>query len=172
MHFYFSTTSSGAPMQIKQASFPEDSETLKSLIREYIAWLDMDLSYRGFEQEMAQFEQLFTLPSGFFLMAHSDGGVVGCVGLLRHIESTAEVKRLYVKPSFRGQQLGEQLIRALIQKAQSHGFMRLILDAVPQTTAAQKLYQSMGFQQIEPYYDNPVPGTKFYELALDFPQAG
>lgn len=159
-------------MQISQASFPDDIETLKSIILEYIAWLDMDLSYRGFDQEMAQFEQLFTLPSGLFLIARSDGAVAGCVGLLRHSESTAEVKRLYVKPSFRGLQLGEQLIRALIQKAQSHGFMRLILDAVPQTTAAQKLYQSMGFQQIEPYYDNPIPGTKFYELALGGTQAG
>ena len=159
-------------MQIKQASIPEDSETLKSVIREYIAWLDMDLSYRGFDQEMAQFEQLFTLPSGLFLMARSGGAVVGCVGLLRHNASTAEVKRLYVKPSFRGQQLGEQLIRALIQKAQCHGFIRLVLDAVPQTTAAQKLYQSMGFQQTEPYYANPIPGTKFYELALDCPQTG
>lgn len=78
----------------------------------------MDLSYRGFEQEMAQLSRLFTRPSGLFLLAHD----MNCA--------------------------------------------RLILDTVPQTVYAQKLYEAMGFQQIAPYYANPVPGTKFYQLAL------
>lgn len=153
-------------MLINEASFPEDSESLKSIISEYIVWLDMDLSYRGFDQEMAKFDQLFTLPNGLFLMARSNDTVAGCVGLLRHSMDTAEVKRLYVRPKFRGQQLGQRLIQKLIKTAQGLNFKRLILDAVPQTIVAQQLYQSIGFQQTEPYYANPVPGTKFYELVL------
>ncbi len=153
-------------MFITDASFPSDAIELKAVIQEYVAWLDMDLSYRGFEQEMSQFEQLFTLPNGLFLIARSGGAVAGCVGLLRHSNTTAEVKRLYVRNAFRGQRLGKRLIEALIQRAQSLGFERLILDAVPQTIVAQQLYEDLGFQLIAPYYANPVPGTKFYTLPL------
>lgn len=151
---------------LTEASFPEDGERLKAVIREYVAWLDMDLSYRGFEQEMDRFDQIFTRPNGLFLMACSADAVAGCVGLLRHDASTAEVKRLYVRPGFRGLHLGERLITTLMDKAQSLGISRLILDAVPQTTVAQRLYESMGFQPMAPYYANPVAGTKFYSLAL------
>ena len=153
-------------MLIHEASFPADSACLKSIIGEYIGWLDMDLSYRGFDQEMAKFDQLFTLPSGLFLMARSNETVAGCVGLLRHDAGTAEVKRLYVRPEFRGQQLGQRLIQQLVITAQGLDIKRFILDAVPQTIVAQQLYQSMGFRQTDPYYAHAVPGTKFYELAL------
>jgi putative acetyltransferase len=126
----------------------------------------MDLSYRGFAQEMAAFDDLFTLPSGLFLMAVSGQDIAGCVGLLRHDASTAEVKRLYVRPGFRGLQLGEKLITALVDRARQLGYERLILDAVPQTVVAQQLYQAMGFEEIEPYYPSPVRGTKFFALSL------
>lgn len=153
-------------MLIREAVFPEDSEPLKSVIHEYIRWLDMDLSYRGFAQEMGNFDAIFTLPGGLFLIAQVNGEIAGCVGLLRHTEGTAEVKRLYVRPPFRGHQLGHQLITALIGRAQAIGCRQLVLDAVAQTTIAQQLYQAMGFQETEPYYANPVPGTKFFKLSL------
>jgi len=151
---------------ILEATLPMDRERLLAVIHEYIAWLDMDLSYRGFDQEMTQFNELFTLPSGLFLMAEVDGEIAGCGGLLRHSASTAEVKRLYVRPAFRGMRLGEQLMMALMARARQLGFERLILDAVPQTVVAQALYRAIGFQEIEPYYANPVAGTKFLALSL------
>lgn len=151
---------------LREATLPADSERLLAVIHEYIAWLDMDLSYRGFDQEMAQFNELFTLPSGLFLMAQVDDEIAGCGGLLRHTASTAEVKRLFVRPAFRGLQLGEKLVAALIARARQLGFERLILDAVPQTVVAQALYRAIGFQEIEPYYANPVPDTKFFALSL------
>lgn len=153
-------------MPIRTASFPADSAALQSLIREYVAWLDMDLSYRGFAEEMACFEQRFTLPSGLFLIADPAQTMAGCVGLLQHGQHTAEVKRLYVRPAFRGQRLGEKLIVALIERARQLGVRRLILDAVPQTTVAQQLYERLGFQETAAYYANPVPGTRFFALAL------
>jgi putative acetyltransferase len=151
---------------LREATFPADSVPLKALVSEYITWLDMDLSYRNFDQEMAAFDQLFTRPSGLFLVAESDGEMAGCVGLLRHDAGTAEVKRLYVRPKFRGLQLGKLLVDSLIQHASQLGYVRLILDAVPQTVVAQHLYRSIGFQHIEPYYPNPVSGTHFFALAL------
>ena len=153
-------------MHIREASFPADSQNLKTVIHEYIAWLDMDLSYRGFAQEMDAFDGLFTLPSGLFLMAVSGQEIAGCVGLLRHDAGTAEVKRLYVRPGFRGQQLGEKLITALVDRARQLGYARLLLDAVPQTVVAQQLYRAMGFEETAPYYPNPVPGTNFFALSL------
>lgn len=153
-------------MNITQAIFPADTHILKSMIREYVAWLDMDLSYRGFEQEMDRFEALFTLPGGLFLIAREQGREAGCVGLKRHDAQTAEVKRLYVRPAFRGQELGRRLMTELVLRARRLGFERLILDAVPQTVVAQQLYEAMGFTETAPYYPNPVPGTRFFELRL------
>lgn len=153
-------------MQIHAASFPADSEALTTVIREYVAWLDMDLSYRGFAEEMACFDERFTPPGGLFLIARSAQTIAGCVGLLRHTDHIAEVKRLYVRPAFRGQRLGERLIIALLERARELGVQHLILDAVPQTTVAQQLYERLGFQETPPYYANPVPGTRFFALAL------
>lgn len=154
------------PVQISLAVFPDDSCALKAIISEYVAWLDMDLSYRGFAQEMDSFDQLFTLPSGFFLMAKAGGEIAGCVGLLRHTPDTAEVKRLYVRPDYRGAQLGEKLMAGLVERAIGLGYQRLILDAVPQTHFAQRLYRSLGFEEIDPYYAKPVSGTRFFGLTL------
>ena len=153
-------------VMIQEASLPADSERLKSVIREYVRWLDMDLSYRGFAQEMEKFDKHFTLPNGLFLIAQAQQEIAGCVGLLRHTADTAEVKRLYVRPSFRGLRLGEKLIAALIKRATDLGCKRLILDAVPQTRVAQQLYLATGFQETQPYYANPVPGTRFFALSL------
>jgi len=151
---------------IKQADFPEDTQTLETLIHEYVSWLDMDLTSRGFYAEMAHIETVFSPPGGLFLIARCDGVAAGCVGLKRLPSHTAEIKRLYVKPAFRGQQLGRQLLNALFEKAAEHAIERLILDAVPQTVKAQRLYEEMGFRQIEAYYSDPVPGTRFYEIDI------
>jgi len=153
-------------MEIQEAVFPADSQRLIAVITEYVDWLDMDLSYRDFAAEMAQFDAIFTLPSGLFLLVVEGDEIAGCVGLLRHSATTAEVKRLYVRPAFRGQSLGEKLLDALITRATALGFERLVLDAVPQTVVAQGLYRAKGFEETAPYYANPVPGTKFFTLGL------
>ncbi len=156
---------------LREARLPADSPRLRAVIAEYIAWLDMDLSARGFAQEMAAFDNLFTLPSGLFLLAECGGEVAGCVGLLRHDDHTAEVKRLYVRPAHRGLRLGEQLMGTLVQRAAGLGFDRLILDldAVPPTVVAQRLYRTLGFEETAPYYPDPVAGTRFFALALKPP---
>ena len=152
--------------EIREATFPSDTAPLVAIVRAYVRWLDMDLSYRGFEQEMQSFEQTYTLPSGMFLIAEVPTEIAGCVGLLRHSDEVAEVKRLYVRPAYRGSALGEKLMHALIDKAKSLGFAKLVLDSVPQTAFAQMLYERLGFAETSPYYANPVPGTRFLELVL------
>ncbi|KAF0812674.1 putative N-acetyltransferase YsnE [Andreprevotia sp. IGB-42] len=151
---------------IRPARLPADHDRLLAVIHEYVQWLDMDLSYRGFTAEMAQFDTLFTLPSGLFLFAEHADDIAGCVGLLRHDAHTAEIKRLYVRPPYLGRQLGQQLLDALVSTAMQLGYTRLVLDAVPQTVVAQQLYLAYGFTEIAPYYANPLPGTRFFGLGL------
>ncbi len=155
------------PPRLREARLPADLPALQTVIREYVAWLGIDLSYRGFEQEMAVFGDLFTLPSGLFLLAEVEGELAGCCGLLRHDVQVAEVKRLYVRPAFRGLALGERLVQGVIGRARELGFTRLILDAVPPTLAAQALYVRLGFVEIAPYYPAPLPGTRFFRLDLN-----
>jgi len=155
---------------IREAAFPGDTERLVAIIREYVRWLDMDLSYRGFEEEMQAFEQTFTLPSGMFFIAEADsepdGELAGCAGLLRHSRTVAEMKRLYVRPAYRGLALGEKLVESVIDRARSLGYAKLVLDSVPQTAFAQRLYERLGFVETAAYYPNPVAGTRFLELVL------
>ena len=154
------------PLPIREASLPADSARLQRVIREYVAWLGMDLSYRGFEAEMADFDRTYTLPGGTFFLAQCGAETAGCAGLLRHDGAVAELKRVFVRPAFRGRDLGRRLVEAVIGKARALGFERLILDAVPPTTHAQRLYARMGFEEKAPFYDGAVPGTRFLALTL------
>jgi len=152
---------------IREALFPADAAALRALIDDYVRWLGLDLSYQGFDEEMAQLDRRYSPPDGLFLMAFVNGEAAGCVGLKRmEPAGTAEVKRLYVRPVHRGLRIGERLVAALKGRAGQMGFSRLLLDAVPQTVHAQRLYVAMGFREIAPYYPTPVEGTRFYELRL------
>jgi carbonic anhydrase len=164
-----STTSSAVTLRV--AHFPQDTAPLLALIREYLDWLNVDACARKADRELAELETLFSPPSGLFLMAHVDGALAGCAGLLKHPGPTAEVKRVYVRPAHRGLALGEQLVKQLMVMAPTLGAHRLILDAVPPTLFAQGLYRRLGFTETPPYYDDPEPGTRFFELHLSTPIA-
>lgn len=147
---------------IKDVIFPTDAEALNSLIREYVAWLDIDLSYQDFEGEMGEIESLFTLPNGLYTLAIINSKVAGGVGFKHMDAETAEVKRLYVRPEYQGCALGRALMTNLLKKLTGLGYKKVVLDAVPPTVHAKLLYESMGFYEIPPYFNNPTPNTKFY----------
>ncbi|UAW98569.1 GNAT family N-acetyltransferase [Halopseudomonas nanhaiensis] len=152
---------------IRDVMFPDDAQELNSLIREYVEWLNIDLSYQDFEGEMARIESVFTLPRGLYTFVIVNSKVAGGVGF-RHIDpETAEVKRLYVRPQYQGLALGRALMNSMLDKLASLGYRRVVLDAVPPTVHAQSLYVSMGFHEIDPYFDNPTPDTKFYGIELN-----
>lgn len=153
-------------MLIRKAHFPSDQAALVALIREYAAWLNIDMSFQDFDNEMAQIDSKYTLPHGMLWVAQEADKLVGCVGF-KHLDSaSAEVKRLYVQPAFRGKQLGEQLMQVVVNTTRQLGYQRLVLDTVPQTVAAQALYLRMGFMRIAPYYTGPTLATDFFELSL------
>lgn len=151
---------------IRAADFSRDLAQVRALIEEYVAWLDCDLSFQDFDHEMRNLDTVYGAPNGAFLVAESDGLVAGCVGLKRFAPGTAEMKRLYVGPAFRGQDAGRALIAAIIELAREQGYQRILLDAAPKTEAAQRLYQAAGFTEIAPYYDSPLAGTRYFELYL------
>ena len=140
-----------------RAAQAEDLEIVRALLREYAAELGVDLSFQGFDAELAD-------PLGFYeLVLLADDG---CVALRRLDARTCEMKRLYVRPDRRGSGLGRRLAEAVIAEARTRGYARMLLDTLPTMTAARALYASLDFRETEPYRYNPVPGTSFLELEL------
>lgn len=148
------------------ASTPADLESIRVLFREYADSLGVNLDYQGFEAELRDLPGQYAAPSGTLLLARSDNDVVGCVGVRPIDERTAEMKRLYVRPSGRGLGLGRTLAEAAIRFATVTGYERMRLDTLPMMERAQELYRSLGFMPIDAYRFSPVPGTVFLELVL------
>lgn len=161
-----STSPTTPNIELRLASYPADTAPLLTLIRAYLAWLNVDLCGRGLEKELPQFESLFIPPSGLFVLAFVGDELAGCAGLLVYHGRTAELKRVYVRPAHRGLNLGEALVRRLMALAPTLNVNHLILDAVSPTTHAQTLYRRMGFTETPPYYANPEPDTRFFEFHL------
>ncbi len=154
-------------MRIIRAQSSADIEHARRLFREYAAWLEIDLCFQNFEKELAELPGEYAPPDGCLFLASADTGIAGCVAMRKIGEGTCEIKRLFVRPEFRGQGLGRQLAEAIIREAKQLGYERMRLDTLPpKMNDAVALYRSLGFQEIEPYYNNPVPGAKFMELKL------
>jgi len=152
--------------EIVQAENRKDFETAKSLIEEYTASLGINLDFQHFDRELQHFPGHYASPGGRVLLAKSGNQVAGCVCLRRLAGDVCEMKRLYVKPEYRGQAIGKQLALAVIQQAKTIGYHCMRLDTLPTMPAAMALYTTLGFRHIEPYYDNPLEGAMFFELKL------
>ena len=135
---------------------------VRNLVLEYAASLGVDLSFQDFQHEIDTLETYYEL----MLLAREDGDAAGCVALRRIDSELCEMKRLYVRPAFRGRDLGRALANAVIAEARQRGYQRMRLDTLPTMTSAMALYQSLGFRDIAPYRFNPIEGTRFLELAL------
>lgn len=150
---------------IEQVTSEADIDCVRTLFREYESSLGLDLCFQGFEQELATLPGSYAPPSGSLLLARSEHAAAGCVGMRKLDEGICEMKRLYVKPAFRGSGLGRKLVRSIIERALSARYRSMRLDTLPEKmSGAVKLYEALGFRQIEPYYDNPNVGVLFMEL--------
>jgi GNAT superfamily N-acetyltransferase len=153
-------------MEIIQAQSSAQVAQARDLFREYEASLGISLCFQHFERELAELPGAYAPPEGRLLLACADGEPVGCVALRKLGDGVAEMKRLYLRPSGRGQKLGRRLALAVIEEARRIGYGRIRLDTLPALREAIRLYRSLGFAEIQPYTYNPIPGALYLELQL------
>jgi ribosomal protein S18 acetylase RimI-like enzyme len=158
-------TAMPAPTIIRAAG-ETDLDAVRGLFAEYAGWVGVDLEFQGFQQEVSTLPGGYRPPRGRLYIAIHEAEPVGCVGLRPLDETTGEIKRLFVRPSLRGQAIGRRLMNEVLAAARDIGYDRLRLDTLPTMSAAIRLYRSLGFADIAPYRANPIAGARFLELVL------
>ena len=139
----------------------------RELFQEYAQSLGVDLCFQNFEQELAGLPGHYASPDGRLLLAEYDGQLAGCVALRKWDNGICEMKRLYLRPSFRGKGLGRAIAEKIITDARSIGYQRMRLDTIePLMKDAVEMYRKLGFREIPPYRPNPIAGAMYMELQL------
>jgi ribosomal protein S18 acetylase RimI-like enzyme len=157
-------------IEITAAATPAAFDAARELFAEYAAALGVDLCFQGFESELAGLPGDYAEPQGVLLLAHVDGELAGC-GAMRplpdcdHLDA-CEMKRLYVRRAFRRFGLGRLLAQALLDRATAVGYSSMLLDTLDDMEAARGLYASLGFEEVPPYYFNPVAGAHYLKVNL------
>lgn len=154
-------------VELKYAAEPELFDEARRLFLEYAETLDVDLSFQNFEEELNALSVRYGPPDGLVILAYVDGRSAGCAALHRLSPDVCEMKRLYLRDEYRGLGIGSKLIAKILEEASRRKYRFIRLDTLPTMEKAQKLYESFGFYDIEPYVFNPVPGTRYLEKRLD-----
>jgi GNAT superfamily N-acetyltransferase len=158
-------------IQLLTPTTPEELDAARAIIREYAETMGFDLCFQNFEGEMAALPGDYAAPAGGLLLAWVDGALAGC-GAFRPLAdvdyaNACEMKRLYVRKAFRRFGLGRQLAQALIDAATQAGHSAMLLDTLDEMEAARELYTSLGFEEVPPYYFNPIAGAHYLKVDLE-----
>jgi putative acetyltransferase len=151
---------------IVTAATTEEFAQGRRLFELYQSFLGVDLSFQGFEAELNSLPIMYGPPRGALLLARLEQAFIGCVGLRDLGDDIAEMKRMYVLPSFQGRGIGKALTARFIETATGLGYTAIRLDTSPRLEKAVVLYKSVGFREIEAYRYNPDPATLFMEKKL------
>jgi len=150
-----------------QAALPEHIEQTRALFLEYAASLGFSLCFQSFDEELKSLPGAYAAPSGRLFLAQYEQQAAGCVALRKLEAKICEMKRLYVRPAYRGKGLGRILVERVIAEARAIGYERMRLDTVASSMQdAVELYRRMGFKEISPYRENPIEGALYMELLL------
>ena len=157
-------------VQLLAPDTPEAIEAARSILREYAESLNIDLCFQDVDAEIAGLPGDYAEPGGALLLAYVDGELAGC-GALRPLPdvdyaNACEMKRLYVRRAFRRFGLGRSLAQALMDRATEAGYSVMLLDTLDDMEAARELYTTLGFEEIPPYYYNPIPGAHYLKAQL------
>jgi putative acetyltransferase len=160
----------GADASLRPAQFPEDLQTVRALFLDYQSELGIDLCFQGFDAELAELPGAYAPPAGTLLLACVDGEPAGCCAMrplfnTDHLNA-CEMKRLFVRPAFRGFGLGRMLVERILSDGQLAGYTTMLLDTLSDMETARALYQEMGFVEVAPYYHSPIPGAHYLKVDL------
>lgn len=159
-----------AAISLRPAQFPDDLQTVRALFLDYQAGMGIDLCFQGFEAELAELPGAYAPPAGTLMLAYVDDEPAGCCAM-RPLYNTdhlnaCEMKRLFVRPAFRGFGLGRLLVERVLSDGQLAGYTTMLLDTLSDMETARALYQEMGFVEVAPYYHNPIPGAHYLKVDL------
>jgi len=157
-------------IRLQTPDTPDALAATRDIMREYAESLDIDLCFQNFEAELTSLPGEYDAPGGALLLAWVDGELAGC-GAFRPLPdvdyaNACEMKRLYVRRAFRRFGLGRVLAEALMDTALQAGYSAMLLDTLDDMEAARELYASLGFENIPPYYFNPIPGAHYLKADL------
>jgi ribosomal protein S18 acetylase RimI-like enzyme len=155
-----------ADIRIAEARWPDDRAAVAELLREYVLSLAEDISFQHVDDELAALPGAYARPGGVVLLARCDGEAAGAIAYRMVEPGVCEMKRLYVRPAFRGRGLGRELAKELIEDARGNDYRTMLLDTLASMSAARALYRDLGFAPVAPYYDNPLPGVMYMALEL------
>ena len=154
---------------IKHAESDSDIKKIKELFNEYVMFLGENLDFQGYKSELSSLPGIYSPPEGSLLLALDKGRAAGCAALKKIgdvKEKNCEMKRLFVKPEYRGNNLGRKLAAMIIEEAVKKGYRTMYLDTLERLEAAMKLYSSLGFTKTDPYYYNPIEDAVYWKLDL------
>ncbi|MGM9491625.1 GNAT family N-acetyltransferase [Ideonella sp. YS5] len=157
-------------IRLSRPDSPEALAATREILSEYAESLGIDLCFQGFDAELAGLPGDYAEPGGTLLLAYVDGELAGC-GAMRPLSdvdyaNACEMKRLYVRRAFRRFGLGRLLAEALLDHAVQAGYSVMLLDTLDDMEAARELYATLGFEEIPPYYYNPIPGAHYLKAEL------
>lgn len=153
----------------KKATTRSDFQNGRQLFRQYIQSLDFALTFQDVDRELEEIAVEYNAPAGVLLLVYDGNKAIACAGVRKIDGATAELKRMFVDPAYRGLQLGRQILQQALDAARQLGYTAIRLDTVPHMPAAIKLYKAAGFYEIEPYRFNPIAGAIYMEKQLTLP---
>ena len=155
---------------LRTPSTPAELDAVRDIFREYASTLGVDLCFQGFDAEFAQLPGDYAEPRGALLIAEVEGAVAGCCALrpldTADYPNASEMKRLFVRKAFRGFGLGRELAEAMLDRARQAGYACVLLDTLDDMESARALYTDLGFEEIPPYYHNPIAGAHYLKVDI------